>query len=454
MSSEAKIISYNLYGEQVCASSARISTTPGDAINIFNETCRKENNQKLIEKVLKSGHMSILEHIVFSIAFCNVSAVIEQFFIECRLASFTVKSRRYVDYRNQGYYLPSDLEGSDKEIYIKYMDNLFENYQVLVDKGVPKEDARFLLPYSFNSNFYCTLNARELLHIKNSVLNGRGRDISELKDLMGQIINQLDSICPVLNKVDESNEAIGNYTEDKGFVEDFPKDLIFVGEENAGSIGYKRIPTQISQVLEKAYMISHPGKEVFTDYQELIKGTKLREIEQLNYTFVFNDVTLSGITHLVRHRMQSIIVPMLNDIPVNRFIIPESVKKNNDTCDIYKKAIKSSFELRKIVSQRPSLMHYWYYFNISGNTTDVMTTMNMRELATFIRLRSCNRAQWEVRHIVNRIVNAIRAQEEDIYYLFGPACYMYGSCPEGRLSCGKMEEVTKEFKKSKINSLR
>ena len=32
----------------------------------------------------------------------------------------------------------------------------------LLEAGVPREDARFLLPYAFHSNFYCTLNAREL----------------------------------------------------------------------------------------------------------------------------------------------------------------------------------------------------------------------------------------------------------------------------------------------------
>ena len=78
----AKIISYNLYGETVCASAARISTTKGNALEIFNNSIDIEKNKTLIGKVLKSGHKSVIEHAVFSIAFENVSVFVEQFFFE------------------------------------------------------------------------------------------------------------------------------------------------------------------------------------------------------------------------------------------------------------------------------------------------------------------------------------------------------------------------------------
>ena len=56
--------------------------------------------------MLKSGHRSTVEHAVFTLSMRNVSVYAEQFFIEFRLASFTVKSRRYVDFARQGYYIP------------------------------------------------------------------------------------------------------------------------------------------------------------------------------------------------------------------------------------------------------------------------------------------------------------------------------------------------------------
>lgn len=66
----------------------------------------KEKNEKLIGKVLSSGHTSVLEHGYVNLAFENVSVLAEQFLIEFRLASFTVKSRRYVDFSGAGYVAP------------------------------------------------------------------------------------------------------------------------------------------------------------------------------------------------------------------------------------------------------------------------------------------------------------------------------------------------------------
>ena len=86
----------------------------------------------LIEKVLKSGHKSTLEHAVFTIALRDVSVLAEQFFIEHRLASFTVKSRRYVDFTGQGYYIPPDLKGDVLAAYQSYMDPLFDAYHSLM----------------------------------------------------------------------------------------------------------------------------------------------------------------------------------------------------------------------------------------------------------------------------------------------------------------------------------
>ena len=98
----AAIISWNGKNEEVCASAARISTTPGNALEIFGAAQDNPQNRPLIGKVLQSGHKSVIEHAVFTLALRDVSVYVEQFLIECRLASFTVKSRRYVDFGSLG----------------------------------------------------------------------------------------------------------------------------------------------------------------------------------------------------------------------------------------------------------------------------------------------------------------------------------------------------------------
>lgn len=138
---QAKIISYNLNCNEVCASAARISTTLGDTNEIFGQANGNPQNVDLIGKVLRSGHKSVIEHAVFTISFCNVSAFVEQYLIECRLASFTVKSRRYVDFSEFGYYIPTELQGDALAWYRRYIDLLFSEYKMLLGLGIPKEDA-------------------------------------------------------------------------------------------------------------------------------------------------------------------------------------------------------------------------------------------------------------------------------------------------------------------------
>ena len=130
MNGTVRIIGYPNEPERIPASGARISTTAGDSLEIFDNATNAENNQRLVKKVLRSGHKTIIEHIAFNLAFVNVSAYVEQFMLEFRLASFTVKSRRYVDFSKMGFVTPSfvddngePLSNADKlkKIYSEHM---------------------------------------------------------------------------------------------------------------------------------------------------------------------------------------------------------------------------------------------------------------------------------------------------------------------------------------------
>ena len=162
----------------IIASGGRISTMDGTADEIYAKSLSagQEKNEKLIGKVLSSGHTSVLEHGYVNLAFENVSVYAEQFMIEFRLASFTVKSRRYVDFSKAGYVSPELESDAQKTIFDETVRGLFAIYDEREAAGVPKEDARFVLPYCFCSNFFCSMNARELLHVMNELRYGRGSE--------------------------------------------------------------------------------------------------------------------------------------------------------------------------------------------------------------------------------------------------------------------------------------
>lgn len=486
--SQAVLISYNINGTEICASAARISTTKGNAVEIFEKAKDHPKNQELIQKVFASGHKSVIEHAVFTIALQDVSAFVEQFFIENRLASFTVKSRRYVDFSNSGYHIPGELEGKDLEQYCQYMNLLFQAYQTLLEQGIPKEDARFLLPYSFHSNFYCTLNARELFQVLSAIRHGRGQDIPELQDLADQIIRQVESILPgifsgleressgsadaipasdptvsdsaafkhaVSTPAASDHSALASVVSDHIRVNDsqnlrISEQVSLITPENAGSVRLLNAPAQPSEILKTAYLISNPKAAPLSDLDTLLKSSRPRELEQLSYSFVISDVTLSGLTHLVRHRMQSIVIPSIQSVDHSRFILPDTIRADAGSLELYRNTLEQANAMAIRMSTNPMLQKYGYYYALSGNVMDIMTTMNARELKHFIQLRTCSRAQWEIRKFSIDMLRQLRNTCPELFGSFGPGCYANGACPEGKMSCGNMAQVAEQFRQLNV----
>ena len=76
--------------------------------------------------------------------------------------------------------------------------------------------------------------------------------------------------------------------------------------------------------------------------------------------------------------------------------------------------------------------------------TKIVVTMNVRSLFNFFRHRCCNRAQWEIRDVANEMLRLCRETAPNVFGCAGPSCVMTGKCPEGKMTCGKINEV-KEF---------
>lgn len=66
--------------------------------------------------------------------------------------------------------------------------------------------------------------------------------------------------------------------------------------------------------------------------------------------------------------------------------------------------------------------------------TKLLVTMNNRELRHFFSLRTCRRAQWEIRAMADEMLRVCKAEAYDLFKDAGPGC-VRGSCPEGKMSC-------------------
>jgi thymidylate synthase (FAD) len=80
--------------------------------------------------------------------------------------------------------------------------------------------------------------------------------------------------------------------------------------------------------------------------------------------------------------------------------------------------------------------------------TNIVVTMNARELRHFFNLRCCARSQWELREVAMEMLRQVKKVAPALFENAGPTCVELGFCPEGKMKppeCN-IEEIKKRFK--------
>jgi thymidylate synthase (FAD) len=77
--------------------------------------------------------------------------------------------------------------------------------------------------------------------------------------------------------------------------------------------------------------------------------------------------------------------------------------------------------------------------------TKIVVTMNARSLMNFFKHRCCNRAQWEIQNLAIEMLKLVREESPTLFKHAGPSC-LTKPCPEGKMTCGEIDEVRKKFK--------
>ena len=464
--------------EKVCSAAARMSTTEGTCTDVYEGIPDIENARKTLSRIVRLGHVSVLEHAYFNIMFENVSLFFEQFLIEHRISAYTIKSGRYVNFKKAGCYEPEFRlenfnENSEqnklskdssvtvaKKKYLEFVAKTFKVYEELVNEGVKVEDARFILPYSLKTNIYCSMNARELVHLIWAILYGRGKGYPELIEIGTELRKQLKEIAPSIEeniekiergeetKEQELNNLIGGPTfkmgtdkSDKPLIE-----IIDVTESPEETIAISAIIKNKQCSIKEAKKMLNKDLELTDKIIDIIfKDKRKRELEQINITFKMNSVPLIILKHHVRHRLQSINIPSFTEIEnTTEYTYPPSIMekgKENVLKEIYQEANELHKEFVDLGICKEDLV----YLYLHGKNIDVITTMNARTLYHICNLRTCNRAQWSIREHYMEIVKLLREQHPKIFKRFGPNCFTKGYCPEGKMTCGYIKEVKEYF---------
>ena len=76
--------------------------------------------------------------------------------------------------------------------------------------------------------------------------------------------------------------------------------------------------------------------------------------------------------------------------------------------------------------------------------TKLVMTMNARSLQNFFAERCCSRAQWEIRQVADQMLALVSQVAPTLFAQAGPGC-VRGACPEGKMSCGRADQVRRRM---------
>ena len=136
------------------------SFTFDDALNT-----PEDKKNKTVKAVLKSGHDSVSEHVSFTFLIENVSRVLTHQLVRHRIASYSQRSARYTKINSEAewYVVPKTVKTPEQiKIFTDIMKEEAIAYNKLIELGVPKEDARFVVGDGQCTNIVVTMNCRTL----------------------------------------------------------------------------------------------------------------------------------------------------------------------------------------------------------------------------------------------------------------------------------------------------
>ena len=202
------LVDYPRFADYKAYCAARVCYSDKGFWDIWNETPMtppqhedKENDKALLllKGLVEKGHGSVLEHCCFTFSIEGISRACSHQLVRHRIASYSQQSQRYVRGDLFDFVTPDKIIDNPNPLvlYDDMMTRIQDVYKRLVDVyGIPKEDARYILPNATTTNIVVTMNARELLHFIE--LRSSPRAQWEIRELAQEMLKQLKEVAPVI----------------------------------------------------------------------------------------------------------------------------------------------------------------------------------------------------------------------------------------------------------------
>jgi thymidylate synthase (FAD) len=164
--------------------------------------------------------------------------------------------------------------------------------------------------------------------------------------------------------------------------------------------------------------------------------------EHVSFTFAIDGVSRALSHQLVRHRIGASFSQKsqryVKAEDPGQIVKPGSVASNAAANQIFDQAIEQAYAAYAQLLQLDIAAEDARYLLPNATVTNLVVTMNARSLLHFFELRCCQRAQWEIRDMANRMLALVKEVAPNIFSSAGATCNTQGFCYEGKMSCGKV----------------
>ncbi len=150
-----------------------------------------------LKKLFKAGHLSVFEHAGATFRISGISRACSHQLVRHRLASYSQRSQRHVTEKRASYVVPPRVEEAEEVVgktFGNAMEAAWDSYAELIRLGVPKEDARYVLPNACTTELVMSANFREWLHILKERLASDAQ--WEIREMCELIYESLSDIAP------------------------------------------------------------------------------------------------------------------------------------------------------------------------------------------------------------------------------------------------------------------
>lgn len=168
-------------------------------------------------------------------------------------------------------------------------------------------------------------------------------------------------------------------------------------------------------------------------------------IEHVSFTFGIEGVSRVLTHQLVRHRIASYDQQSQRYVAAHGFayITPPTIAGNPEAKAKYDALLSEIRQTYDELTEMGVPKEDARYVLANAAETKILVTMNARSLLHFFNLRCCHRAQWEIRDMAYKMLAEVKVVAPTLFHNAGASCVNRGFCPEGAMTCGRLQEMLK-----------